>query len=854
MTATEKITEPKSEEVRDVPDLEEGDAGEVVEGRDHPAGLRLRGEEQAEDASTRRLVESDETEEASDDACMPLCGGVKQGENGEKKGGEASEADASWRFIYRPEIDGLRFWAVMPVVFYHYGTVLGFTGGYAGVDVFFVISGYLITSIVLRELCMGKPVLRHFWERRVRRLFPAIATMFVCLYIYGWFMLAPSVYNNFVGESIFGLIAGSNFYYYVTTKDLGGYTAAGPEAYPLLHFWSLAVEEQFYLVLPVVLVCVWRFCKTDRKRWMTTLGVFGFVFLASFAFSVGYTPINNPFCFYLLFARAWELLIGSFIGIATSDLGIASMSRVLVGLGLNLTSKYFSPLAKRLMLEATGWLGFGLILFVYFYFTREMEYTYPYYYALGPCAGALMVIVGTTPVFKPTKDLSKDGDGDGEERIMTTCGLFLSFSPFVWIGKISYALYLWHWPLWCFQGGERLSWNNVVSALMLTMIAIGLSAVSTDLIEQPFRCKKRVDRKSLWIISGIVWAALLSFSISVHLLDVGGSNKTIAARADEGLNSTSAIYVPTGDEPFTFFLEDANPELFSLEGIEKSGRKAATNSMGWRFLVPRKCEGVTAKNRYYDECPAAEKNIVYNKAKDPPCLAFLGNSHLGHHALTIASLAKEYNVSFQWLQRDAGGDLFGGAGACTPNPDPPTAWDEQRIRILEQWKPKRVVFATVRPQCLLENNATLDALMSGDPEKVLIMGDNPALDYESLPFKLESQNHGLLQQLAQVIQAGNVGSLDFLSAIKPLNFDEFLSNEDQLREAIDTNPKYNTTVQFESTYPAFMDENNTYVQVVGAETKGGNRMIYLDNSHLNPDGSKRLTEYFREYIFSDLKC
>ena len=422
----------------------------------------------------------------------------------------------------------------------------------------------------------------------------------------------------------------------------------------------------------------------------------------------------------------------------------------------------------------------------------------------------------------------------------------LEGSPLLNWNKISYALYLWHWPLWCFQGGERLSWNNVVSALMLTMIAIGLSAASTHLIEQPFRSKKRVDRKSLWIISGIVWAALLSFSISVYVLDVGGSNKTIAARADEGLNSTSAIYVPTGDEPFTFFLEDANPELFSSEGILSKGKD-------WLFPF-WKCEGVTDLNPDFDECASAERNIVYNKAKDPPCLAFLGNSHLGHHALTIASLAKEYNVSFQWLQRDAGGDLFGGAGACTPNPDPPTAWDEQRIRILEQWKPKRVVFATLRPQCLLENNATLDALMSGDPEKVLIMGDNPALDYESLPFKLESQNHGLLQQLAQVIQAGNVGSLDFLSAIKPLNFDEFLSNEDQLREAIDTNPKYNTTVQFESTYPAFMDENNTYVQVVGAETKGGNRMIYLDNSHLNVYGAERLTEYFREYIFSDLKC
>ena len=134
------------------------------------------------------------------------------------------------------------------------------------------------------------------------------------------------------------------------------------------------------------------------------------------------------------------------------------------------------------------------------------------------------------------------------------------------------------------------------------------------------------------------------------------------------------------------------------------------------------------------------------------------------------------------------------------------------------------------------------------------MGDNPALDYESFPFKLEQQNYGLVQQLAQVVQAGDVESLDFLSTIKPLDFAEFLSNEDQLREAVDTNPKYNTTVQFESTYPAFMDENNTYVQVIGAETKGGNRMIYLDSSHLNVHGAERLTEYFREHVFSDLKC
>jgi len=795
----------------------------------------------------------------------------KGGEDGKEEADtvvvHAHEDKGTWRFIYRPEIDGLRFWAIMPVLFYHYDAVFGFTGGYAGVDVFFVISGYLITSIVLRELCLGKPVLRHFWERRVRRLFPAIATMFVCLYIYGWFMLAPSVYNNFVGESIFGLVAGSNFYYYVTTKDLGGYAAAGPEAYPLLHFWSLAVEEQFYMVLPFVLVCVWRFCKTDRKRWMWTLGCLGFVLLASFALSVGYTPINNPFCFYLLFARAWELAIGSFAGIATSDMGVAAMSRGLVGLGLN-PGKHFSTLAKRFMLEATGWLGFGLILFVYFYFTQEMEYTYPYYYALGPCAGALMVIVGNTPVFKPTKDLSGH-DGDGEERIMTTCGRFLSFSPFVWIGKISYALYLWHWPLWCFQGGSRLNQNSVVSALMLTIIAIALAAVSTEMIEQPFRSAKRVGRKSLWIVSGIVWTALLSFSIAVHVLEVGGSNKTIAARVEDGLNSGSTIFVPTGSEPESFFLEDANPELFSVEGLEESSglamrekyndliieltgfKRYASSSAGHNLA----CRAITKKYPGLDECPGAEEKIVYNKARDPPCLAFFGNSHMGQHVLTIASLAKEYDVSYLYLARSGRGDLFGG---CDSRPLPASPWDEQRIRILKQWKPKRVVFSSSRPYCLLKHNRTFDALMSGAPEKVLIMGDNPHLDGKSLPFVwAKDERTEIKKKLLEDIKTGDVSSLDFLSTVKPewiVEGDSFLRTEDQIRKALDSNPKYNGTFQFESTYPAFMDQNNTFVQVIGAETEGGNRLIYHDYTHLTRDGSERLREYFREHIFRDLKC
>lgn len=763
----------------------------------------------------------------------------------------ASDGKVVWRFVYRPEIDGLRFWAIMPVIAYHYNAVFGVTGGYAGVDVFFVISGYLITSIVLRELCMEKPVLRYFWERRVRRLFPAIATMFVCLYAYGWFMLAPNVYNKLVGESLFGLIAGSNFYYYATTKDLGGYAAAGPEAYPLLHFWSLAVEEQFYMILPVVLVLVWRFCKTDRSRWMWTLGCLGLVLLASFIFSTGYTPINSPFCFYLLFARAWELAIGSLVGIATSDIGVAAMSTAIEkASGVN-PCECMSPFFTRVMLEMTSWIGFALILLVYFFYTKEMEFTYPYYYALGPCLGAAMVIIGNTPTLKPSKDVCNGGE---EQRIMNTCGRFLSLPLFVWVGKISYALYLWHWPLWCFQGGSNLSGTSTVSAVMLAIVAIALASVSTSLIEQPFRSVRRVARKPLWIISGIVWTALMSFSIAVYVLEIGGSNKSIASQAEGGLARMSAPLFTGGFEPKAFFIEDANSTRFTVEGLSSSPQAKSVYKEILKFKVCRHKEGL---------CKGAEDMIVYNEAGDPPCLAFLGNSHMRQHFQTIYSLAKEYDVSFIWLIKP--GNLVTNALFSSP----PSAWDLQRIKILKQWEPRRVIYQarfgvnSVIGADLLEGveiegvdlfKPTSDALMSGNPQKVLWVGDNPELDLCNR--KVNSQQifrhwDKLGKTTQEAVQEGRISSLDFLSTVKHYKRETFYNIERTLNK-LET--FYNGTLQFRSTYPAFMDANNEFVQVVGAETEGGNVNLYHDCGHLSVAGSMRLKEYFREHVFRDLVC
>merc|ERR1739848_314121 len=287
-----------------------------------------------------------------------------------------------------------------------------------------------------------------------------------------------------------------------------------------------------------------------------------------------------------------ELAIGSFVGLGTSNKGVAVMSKIMkrcLGVDPSGGHALLSPLQKRIVLECVS--CFGLILFVYFYYTHEMESEYPYYYALGPCAGAAMVIIGSTPRYCE-EEMPHDGGGGGgcgdveskaptdkvvlrKRRILTTSGWFLSLHPFVWIGKLSYALYLWHWPIWCFKT-ENLNQSEYISSFMLILLALALSAFSTECIEQPFRSIQRVGKRTLWSVSCVCWSALMAFSISVYVLNVGGANNAIEAGGSGSAlnNATSLPFFPapaTGFEPESFFMENADPEYFSIEGIEAKG-------------------------------------------------------------------------------------------------------------------------------------------------------------------------------------------------------------------------------------------------------------------------------------------
>ena len=204
-------------------------------------------------------------------------------------------------FRYRPEVDGLRAVAVLAVVLFHAG--LGFPGGYIGVDVFFVISGYLITSLIINDLEQGRFTLTNFWERRARRIIPALAAVVPATLIAGWFLLTPRDYADLGKSAACQSVFGANFYFWRTT--LGGYFAGAADEMPLLHTWSLAVEEQFYLIVPLTLAGLFRIPGLRTRRVLFAL--FGAGILVSLLVSLYGVAHYRVAAFYLLPTRAWEL-------------------------------------------------------------------------------------------------------------------------------------------------------------------------------------------------------------------------------------------------------------------------------------------------------------------------------------------------------------------------------------------------------------------------------------------------------------------------------------------------------------------------------------------------------------------
>ena len=366
---------------------------------------------------------------------------------------------------YRREIDGLRALAVIPVILFHAGFKI-FKGGFIGVDVFFVISGYLITSILLFEKENGAFSLLTFYERRARRILPALFIVMATSAFFAWMWLLPRDMKDFSGSIAAVSVFASNIFFWSES----GYFDTKAELKPLLHTWSLGVEEQYYLLFPIFLMFTWKlgkiFSKTiPRPRLRhgphqapesaipgdnyALVGALLLTLLISLAIAQISVQKYSVATFYLLPTRAWELAMGALTAFFLFE-----------GRQWNL-----SQLTKQLG-ASTGLL---LIIFAAIYYDKYTPF--PSFYALVPTVGASLIILCATPA--------------------TLVGKLLGLKVFVGIGLVSYSAYLWHQPLFAFARYRislELSLFIVFTILLLTAV---LAFLSWRFIESPFR-KKRV--------------------------------------------------------------------------------------------------------------------------------------------------------------------------------------------------------------------------------------------------------------------------------------------------------------------------------------------------------------------------
>jgi len=364
---------------------------------------------------------------------------------------------------HRPDIDGLRAVAIVPVVLFHAG-IAGIPGGFTGVDVFFVISGYLITGILLEDIARGQFSIARFYERRVRRILPALFAVLVAVSA-ATVVMMPGDARDFGRSLVATLFFCSNVLFWKQTD----YFQGPAESKPLLHTWSLAVEEQFYIFFPLLLYVVARFFK---KRYAAVLAV---IAVASFALSVYGVHANRTAAFYLLPTRAWELLIGGLLAV-----------RVL------------RPVRSVAVANALAIVGLGLLAYGFVRVSGVVPF--PGVNALFPTVGTALLIYSGT---------------DAE----TVVGRALSVRPMVYIGLISYSLYLWHWVLIVlakYYLVRKLSPVEIASVISVAFLFAGLS---WRFVENPFRGRGALiaSRRRLFAIAAAAGVALASVGALLYL-------------------------------------------------------------------------------------------------------------------------------------------------------------------------------------------------------------------------------------------------------------------------------------------------------------------------------------------------
>lgn len=406
-----------------------------------------------------------------------------------------------WRIL--PEIDGLRSIAVIPVLLFHFDRVLA-PGGFVGVDIFFVISGFLITAILLQDLDANQFSLAKFYQRRIARIAPAFFLVLIVTIITAFFVYSHQDLSSTGANGAFAALSLANVKFMLQ----GNYFAISPDAQPSLHYWSLSVEEQFYIFFPLYLYGVVRF--TRKAVWITSV-----LALGSFLLCIFVTRSNPTWAFYLLPTRAWELLVGSTVAL------VFTRNDAKRGTSPNL----FSTIGI-------------LLVFVAIFITAEGS-NFPGWIAAVPVVGTAMILMAA-------------GHGGIINRVLANKIL-------VFVGKRSYSLYLWHWPVYSLVDYQFFGVDSVYRNIAKIGLTVLASLITYEILERPARQFLNITQNRKFAFGGFVVVSAMIVAAGIYL------RTTYYLDANPGDIATGGVSVHGGDNATIVLIGDSEAAMYGTE-------------------------------------------------------------------------------------------------------------------------------------------------------------------------------------------------------------------------------------------------------------------------------------------------
>mmetsp|Transcript_33032 Transcript_33032/g.77227 ORF Transcript_33032/g.77227 Transcript_33032/m.77227 type:complete len:770 (-) Transcript_33032:8-2317(-) len=711
---------------------------------------------------------------------------------------------------YRPGLDGLRALAVSAVVLYHFDLL--FDGGFAGVEVFFVISGYLISRIIFHEIATSQFSLVGFWSRRVRRLQPAFLVMMVTSITAAYLILYPPSFRSNAGEANYALLSIANFKFYAQVSYFNL-----PESHMFLHCWSLAVEEQFYLVYASACFILWQIAtRVPLCRGSSTavvvmpLGLLLGSSAVSFSLSVWAAEGDQNFGFYMLPARAWEMLLGAVVVLLPS------------------TSAMYSRRHVQSVLQVLG-----LLLIVGSFVLLTDSVPYPSYRAGVPCVGTALVILA-----------DKLAGSDHQAMVLARV---LESPICVWLGKISYSLYLWHWPIFALGTtmlgslvDGKLDLPQKVAGIALSVI---LAACSHRWVENTFR---RGSSRAFWLALILLW--LGAFAILASLTEAVAEPPLMAT--DLAMTSASGAVAGYGGACVSLVPQNFTRSLWRDVSIKRIMESEVDLDMSYAMQSkPTWNEPTFAK--------AAHTEEAY------PSIVFIGSSHCLMLSHAVSDLAQRFGRHVAFLCASADDIRIHGF----EKESSPRTFDQKRLEFLALWKPEVVVWAdrwdhyfhmneeqmqSWRLSELREMFAWSFQTLLKHVKKVVVLGDTPYIQYSIMAGHRLATFARRIYSLSRTFQ--------FLTRLR--DDPHFVGEREEVQTAIQlaiqdvsvgNADEHEQRLKFVDIMPFFIDETDPdkHLLVVNLNLS---KLLFIDAHHLSKLGAERLAPLLRVHAFGHSPC